>query len=669
MRRLGLIFCIYISIINGICNGFEIEDYRGFVFILAFVFFFYWSIITSDFFYNHKLLRWIQYVQYFILAGYILIDARRLLSGGIALCNRLFDVLNVTYHREFSYFSGVNEATAQADILIFAAILLLLYSGILLLSRRHIWFVLLESMPAMILLMIFSPQAIHGNFFVYFAGIMGLYYIEHHKEKTAVISFGIMMFGAVFFLLYPSTELFGQEMTSIRQGSMVFAEYISHVMNGDRSVFTLNFGDIKNEATKKMESNTIFSVKMRHSENMLYFRSFVGQEYEDGKWKQNPNALSEELLEDYEKMINMKLEDVPSFHPVIRNMEVSYRDDEIDALYPYYTTSLKNEDGLVYYVSVGDYNQFLDNTDSIVSQMEKDGIYNWNYESQLYHFVLKENLGIPAGLKEVCQQLISELEIGNDSEIEIVSQIRKYLNDDFTLTANAGSAPEKEDPTEYFLSQSKRGNISEYASAMTLLLRSCQISARYVEGYMLNEDDFNNAPITEGKMTLTVDNEDAYAWVEIYRKGIGWIPVNPVSGDALIAASDAREIELPSLPRITMTPGELVQAVVKVVLLAIVCCIIRVIVIHYVISKKKKQMTRAERIQWYARIWDRYKYRHFDPKIQMIIEEAEYSNHTITEEEEQAVYEAAYLVREEYRKKLPVYMNVFDVFLACRDIL
>ena len=91
---------------------------------------------------------------------------------------------------------------------------------------------------------------------------------------------------------------------------------------------------------------------------MLYFRSFVGQEYEDGKWKQNPNALSEELLEDYEKMINMKLEDVPSFHPVIRNMEVSYRDDEIDALYPYYTTSLKNEDGLVYYVSVGDYNQF-----------------------------------------------------------------------------------------------------------------------------------------------------------------------------------------------------------------------------------------------------------------------------------------------------------------------
>ena len=63
MRRLGLIFCIYISIINGICNGFEIEDYRGFVFILAFVFFFYWSIITSDFFYNHKLLRWFPAVR------------------------------------------------------------------------------------------------------------------------------------------------------------------------------------------------------------------------------------------------------------------------------------------------------------------------------------------------------------------------------------------------------------------------------------------------------------------------------------------------------------------------------------------------------------------------------------------------------------------------------
>ncbi|MDO4942225.1 MAG: transglutaminase-like domain-containing protein [Lachnospiraceae bacterium] len=670
MKRLGLIFCIYFSIIYGVCTGFKIENYRGFVFILAFFFFLYWSIITSDFFYGHRLLRWIQYVQYTVLAGYILFDARRLLAGGIALCNRLFDVLNTTFHREFTYFSGVNEETAQADILIFTAILLLLYSGILLLSRRHIWLLVMESMPVMILLMIFTPQAIHGDFFVYFAGIVGLYYLEHFKIKTAVISFSILIFGALFFLFYPSTELFGQDMTSIRQGSMFLAEYISHVINGERSVFTLNFGDIKNEATKKHESSTKFSLRMKRSENAVYLRSYIGQEYENGKWRSNKKALdSAGLLEDYENILNTRLKDVPNYRPSVRSMQIIYGSEDAARLYPYYTISVDGEDGTIEYLSVKDFDQFLENADLIVDTNEQDGTYDWNRKSQIYNSVSKENLSVPSKLEKECKNLISDFTKENTSDVQIISRIKKYLDQNFTFTSNAGAAPEAEDPMEYFLFQSKRGNISEYASASVLLFRSCKIPARYVEGYLLKEEDFYNAAVTDGKMTLSVDDDNAYAWAEVYIRGIGWIPVNPVSGDALIAASDAREIELPSLPKLTMSPGELMKSIMKVFAFGIWICMIRVVLIHYVVYKRKQKMTRAERIRWYSRIWNRYKYQHFDMRVQNIIERAEYSDHEITEDEETEVYEAAYLVRQDYRSSLPFYMNIYDVFLACRDVL
>jgi hypothetical protein len=630
-------------------------------------FFVYWAVLTSDFFSSHKLLRWIQYVQYFVLAGYIFSEAKTLFRGGKALMNRLFDVLNTTFLREFTYYNGVDETTAQADILIFLAILLLLYSGILLLSRRHTWMVLIETMPVVILLMIFAPQAVHGNFFAYFAGLIGMYFLEHSKEKMAIMGFAFMIAAAGFFVVYPSTEIFGENMTSVRQGCLVIAEYANHVANGKQSVFTLNFGDLKNEATKKTVSNKKLTVRMKSVENALYLRSYVGKEYKKGKWiEDKENPLDSNLLEDYEMILDMDKEWSRILRPSMKQMEISYENSS-QKVYPYYM--IDASDSSVEYLSIRDYDQFLSNAEDIVENKKEDEAYDWEFENEKYEKIKSSYTKVSKGLNKDFLELAKKF-VDQDASIpEKVNNMKLFLKNNYTYTSNAGMTPQNEDPTAYFLLQSKRGDASQYASAAVLLLRSMDIPARYVEGYQLNDNDFNDATMTNGKMVLSVGDDNAYAWAEIYMEGIGWIPIDSISSETLVAASDAREIELPSLPKLTMTPAELANSIGKGLLFIIMICIVRVMLIHILLNKRKEKMSRKERILWYARIWDRYKYTGYDEEIQKIIEQAKYSNHPISKEQEDTVYKAVYLVRADYRRKLPLYMNLYDMFIVCRDIL
>ena len=87
----------------------------------------------------------------------------------------------------------------------------------------------------------------------------------------------------------------------------------------------------------------------------------------------------------------------------------------------------------------------------------------------------------------------------------------------------------------------KEGYCAHFASATTLLLRSYGIPARYVEGYAVSVSDVSEGstlqnettsdwftgknPIGDtGVVSVNVTDADAHAWVEVYQKGIGWVP-------------------------------------------------------------------------------------------------------------------------------------------------
>ncbi len=76
-----------------------------------------------------------------------------------------------------------------------------------------------------------------------------------------------------------------------------------------------------------------------------------------------------------------------------------------------------------------------------------------------------------------------------------------------------------------FLAYDKRGYCVQYASALTMMLRSIGIPARYCEGFIANEftTDFhgNDDPLTRYRTDIYDSN--AHAWVEVYYPSIGWV--------------------------------------------------------------------------------------------------------------------------------------------------
>ncbi len=68
----------------------------------------------------------------------------------------------------------------------------------------------------------------------------------------------------------------------------------------------------------------------------------------------------------------------------------------------------------------------------------------------------------------------------------------------------------------------------EYATEATLLYRGLGIPARYVEGYLA---DGREAKKGEDRYyRVDVQAKNAHAWVEIYKDGVGWIPVDVTPG-------------------------------------------------------------------------------------------------------------------------------------------
>lgn len=78
-----------------------------------------------------------------------------------------------------------------------------------------------------------------------------------------------------------------------------------------------------------------------------------------------------------------------------------------------------------------------------------------------------------------------------------------------------------------FLFETKSGHCALYATAMTLAVREMGLPARYVTGYIAGGSIRQIERTNDGRFMQTVLARDFHAWVEVYFKGIGWLPFDP----------------------------------------------------------------------------------------------------------------------------------------------
>ena len=100
-----------------------------------------------------------------------------------------------------------------------------------------------------------------------------------------------------------------------------------------------------------------------------------------------------------------------------------------------------------------------------------------------------------------------------------------------------------EDFVRCFLLDNQRGYCMHYASAATLLLRWYGVPARYVSGFVVNVPKSG---------TVDVPDSAAHAWVEIYLDGYGWYPVDVTPG---YQGNELAGVELDPVPTPSPTPS------------------------------------------------------------------------------------------------------------------
>lgn len=656
MRRFGLLVFIYYSIIMAIFQGFDLGIYTGYGIIVSIFFFGFWFLLSSSLFRNSKILKWVGYIIYLVMAVNVFAVLGDLWIGMKIALNRTFDVFNVTFHRNFAYFWDVNEKNAISYMIILMTLGLFFYSGLLILNRWYYKRIVFISMPMMAFLMVFAPKPIHGFILLYVGSIIAYYYLERYKPKFAGVVFVMLFLCGLLYTLYPSTEVFGERMTSTRQAIIIAAEYANNLLCGKQENVDLNLQHFHEKATEKDKSNTDY-VYLNSVDDEIYLRAWTGTVYKKGEWieeedAESISAYSEASGDGKYGFLKILIGDQTKIAKQYMRFEYS-DENKVDSLIPYHTLYRDQESGKIYYMSVADYK-------NLIPEIKRDYKINEKY------------VKVPKKIETRLERLTNEGDISKESpQRDIVNYVIDFMKNNYTLVEEGIDTPKGEDPVFYFLNNSKRGGKSEYVSATVFMLRHYGIAARYVEGYHLTEETYAKASMSGGLVKANISAKDQEVWVEVYVNKLGWVPLEVLpNAMSLVAASDAREIVIPGIPKITMTLPELLTWFLKFILVAMVILCARVTAIYLYYDYKKVHMTNNEIIQWYATVWEHYRdYTIPFFEVDHLIELARYSNHELDKYDVEVVLEAAQSARRDYRKSIPFYLAFFDLFIMCRDIL
>ena len=99
--------------------------------------------------------------------------------------------------------------------------------------------------------------------------------------------------------------------------------------------------------------------------------------------------------------------------------------------------------------------------------------------------------------------------------------VESYLRE-YPIDYRISDTPPGRDTVDYFLFEAQRGYFNYHASAMVVMLRTLGVPARLAVGFVIDQRDFDDE-----SDTYVVQDQDAYAWVEVYFPGSGWVEFNP----------------------------------------------------------------------------------------------------------------------------------------------
>lgn len=303
----------------------------------------------------------------------------------------------------------------------------------------------------------------------------------------------------------------------------------------------INGGRLGNVDEVKNTGLEMLRVNMTQTDNNIYLKGFVGNEYDRNKWTEiNTDNLrklvktteimgrrSNSLVTDYdyiEKFYDGKIAD---------KFEIRYIKDQRKYRYmPYYVNqyysdnekemrlstdySIGNEVFNVYDISLDEAINMIKDDEMSLKEFEEFTNISCSISNEVAEVLSKEMLDSPV------------YDGTTVSLIDCIKYVQKYLSVNAIYTLSPGALDKGDDFIVDFLTVKKAGYCTSFASAGVMMFRYMGIPARYVEGYVITSSDQNESD--NGEVKAIVKDESAHAWPEIYITGLGFVPVEVTPG-------------------------------------------------------------------------------------------------------------------------------------------
>lgn len=317
-----------------------------------------------------------------------------------------------------------------------------------------------------------------------------------------------------------------------------------------------------------------------YTTDTIYLKAFVGANYTGSSWEKAkvPIASLKEIFKDNlssylsfnERMEAKRLKAL--YQKKGKNLHARMRIENVDAaelLYlPYYTDLIAgsytqgntpltgslahgNTMEVSYYppknTGLATGTLTIDAVENAAADFPLEAVQEENDFAEIAYmndFIYNSN--IPPSLIPTLRKIADEIGTVFPLEQQAIL-IQQYLAENYTYSSSPGMTPHNEDFVNYFLTANKKGYCAHFASAATLLFRFYGYPARYVEGYVISPTNLTNGEIVSSEkhedylsgenplnytdvLEVSISDANAHAWVEVYKDGFGWIPIEATLG-------------------------------------------------------------------------------------------------------------------------------------------
>lgn len=282
-------------------------------------------------------------------------------------------------------------------------------------------------------------------------------------------------------------------------------------------------GKLGNTESVEFTGKNMLEVTLPSDCGVIYLKGFTGAEYTSSGWKSgvpvpklvsdmtSPEFLSGRILKYFPEYGSMRSKDV-----IIRNVGIS----PSVKYYPEGGAGLLETDGVrrrygVYFPAKGWRSTVISGAADITPKEELAAD-----ELTMREYAYSNCLDVPE-VFTAHEEFFAEFEGGGRAEI--LSYIRNGLAERCSYDLESGKKPLGKDFAQWFLTEGKRGSCTHFATAAVLLCRSMGIPARYCEGFVVKSEDISSFPENDGYTTVSVPDNRAHAWAEVYIDGYGWL--------------------------------------------------------------------------------------------------------------------------------------------------